>query len=415
MRKSGALLLFLAAIFAGSALHAVQNENRIYGVIVTVDGEEFEGLIRWDKNEVRWLDVLDGSKKIPRERLREVRRKLRDRRDERDRDEGIFDFIFRRRHRMPTFSGLSLSGIRFGHIQEMEPSGSNRAILTLKSGEQVEFRNGSTDIGTDIRGIIIEDVEEGEVDLDWDDIEVVRLMPARQTQESMFGPTLYGTLTTRRGDRFTGPLCWDMDEVFASDILDGKERGRRRKIKFANIKSIARYSSRAAQVMLKSGEELVLGGTNDVNSGNRGIIVSDPGFGQVKVGWRDFKIVEFTDDESKTSYDTFDGGRRLNGTVYTEDGEAYTGRIRWDNDEEYSWELLDGHAGKLQFDIEFGKINAIEKESSRSVQVTVLDGRQFELSGSNDVSRGNRGIFIETGEGDLVIVEWDEFKRVEFK
>ncbi len=30
----------------------------------------FEGLIRWDKNEASWVDVLDGTKEIDRKKAR---------------------------------------------------------------------------------------------------------------------------------------------------------------------------------------------------------------------------------------------------------------------------------------------------------------------------------------------------------
>ena len=39
--------------------------DRLYGRIVTDDGEVYQGLIRWGTNEASWYDLLDGSKKIP--------------------------------------------------------------------------------------------------------------------------------------------------------------------------------------------------------------------------------------------------------------------------------------------------------------------------------------------------------------
>ncbi|MBD3333194.1 hypothetical protein GF356_10120, partial [candidate division GN15 bacterium] len=53
------LLVLLAATGA-----TADNEGRIYGKIITVDGDTFEGLIRWDKNEANWVDVLNGNKEL---------------------------------------------------------------------------------------------------------------------------------------------------------------------------------------------------------------------------------------------------------------------------------------------------------------------------------------------------------------
>ena len=58
------LLLLTASSFAAD------NSHRIYGKIITVDGDTFEGLIRWDKNEVSWVDMLDATKDLPKKNLK---------------------------------------------------------------------------------------------------------------------------------------------------------------------------------------------------------------------------------------------------------------------------------------------------------------------------------------------------------
>ena len=200
----------------------------------------------------------------------------------------------------------------------------------------------------------------------------------------------------------------------SEDILDGDSRKRRRKIKFKDIKAIERYSSSAATVIFHDDEEIVLRGTNDVDDDNRGIIISDPGFGQVRVNWDEFDRLDFSPMGQAVGYDQFDGGRKLRGTVFTEEDESYTGDIRWDNDEEYTWEFLNGSYRGADFYIEMGLIESIEKKSRRTALVTVKDGRTFRLRGSNDVDQDNKGIFITLANGDVEVVEWEEFDRVEF-
>ncbi len=287
-------------------------------------------------------------------------------------------------------------------------------LLTTKSGLEIELEHGSTDIGEDIREIIIEDSKEGEIELVWDDIETVTLMSPNKELESNFGDRLYGTMTTRRGETFTGFVCWDIDELFAEDILDGSEKHRKRKIPFGKIASIERYSSSGATVKLRDGDEMLLRESNDIDDGNRGIIISDLGFGQVRVNWDEFEKLEFTTAPKPVKYSDFDGGRRLYGTVYTDDGEKFTGEIRWDNDEEYTWEILDGDYHDIEFDIEFGYIKEIAKRSYRSSDVTVLDGRSFRLRGSNDVDEDNKGVYVTLDNGEEVEVDWEDFEKVEF-
>ena len=46
--------------------------------------------------------------------------------------------------------------------------------------------------------------------------------------------------------------------------------------------------------------------------------------------------------------------------------------------------------------------------------MTLLDGRVFQLSGSNDVDDGNRGIYVSDEDGDLTGVDWNDFEEVRF-
>jgi hypothetical protein len=401
------------ALLALSAL--ADNSGRIYGIITTVDGDEFEGLIRWDKNEGSWVDLLNGNKEIPRKYLRKSR-SSRKKYSDREGSIKILGMEIGGIGRTTwNWSSAAQSGMRFGHIKSMEIIDDDNVLIITQSGLEVELGGGSTDIGTDIREIVIEDRNEGEIELVWDDVETIEFMAARTDEESNFGERLYGNLETRRGERFTGFVCWDVDELFASDILDGEEKRRKRKISFGKIAAIERYSSSGATVIMRDGDELLLRGTNDVNDDNRGITICDNDLGQIVVDWDEFERVEFIPAPKQIKYSDFDGGRLLRGTVFTEDGEQYSGTIRWDNDEEYTWEILDGNSHDVEFDIEFGKIKEIQKRSYRSSTVVLRDGRSFRLSGSNDVDDDNKGVFVSTDDGDEVEIDWDEFEKVVFE
>ena len=397
--------LLLVATIAAPPLAAQDMAGRIYGRITTDDGDVFEGVIRWDRNEASWVDILNGSKVRYANRqssTREPRRRIE-----------IFGVTVYEGD--GGSSSTRTSGIRFGHIQTMEPLGSNSALLTLQSGEGVEFRNGSTDLGSDIREILVEDPERGEVELRWRDIESIDFFQAPDDAVSNYGYRLYGTLFTRNGYEFEGFICWDVDEVLSTDVLDGNdESGRRRKIRFGNIARIQRESSSSALVVLNNGEEVILRGTNDVNSDNNGILVLDPNLGQVEVHWNDFEEVVFSEPEYVPTFDDFAYSGPMSGTVYARDGDVFEGDIIWDNDEAYAWELLDGDLDDLEFDIEFGKIRSIERISSRAAEVTLFDGRTFELRDSNDVDDDNDGIYVLDADGNETRLSWREFERVVF-
>jgi hypothetical protein len=350
----------------------VSGSNRLYGRVIARSGQELTGYIRWDRNEGSWSDLLDANKVRP-------------------------------------SGSAAVSGIRFGHIDRIDVTGSEGALFTLKSGEQVEMGARATDLGSGLRALVVDDATGGRAELAWRDLETVEFQAAPEAHLAMEG-RVHGTLTTASGMEFTGYVAWDVDEIYTSDVLDGEQDGYDREVPFGAIASIHRNGSRSARVVLHDGQDLVLSGTNDVDDSNNGISVSDLTLGQVKVEWDDFDAVRFHEVEAEPGYGLFDGGRLIQGTVITESGNELVGEVRWDNDETYTWEMLNGDAGGVDFQIEFGQIAQIRK-TDRGSTVVLRDGRTFELSGSNDVDGDNRGITVLMDDGSQEI-EWEDFAEL---
>ncbi|MBN1163395.1 MAG: hypothetical protein JXB45_02340 [Candidatus Krumholzibacteriota bacterium] len=407
MKQGRVAILLVVLIFTLTASSLADDRGRIYGKITTVDEDVFEGLIRWDKNEGSWVDFLNSTRELPRESRRSRRKRYK------ERTRKIFGISIGVTRSYLHEYKTGETGIRFGHIRSLEVLDDYTARLTLKSGETFEVQGGSTDIGKSIREIVVEDRNEGEIEFEWDDIERIDFEQNRGDLKSAFGERLYGTVTTQQNDEYTGWICWDVDELFAEDILDGNEKRRSRKIQFGKIRAIEHDGSSRALVILKNGDEMVLRGTNDVDSSNRGIVINDINVGQITVMWDEFERLELTSPPEPEEYDRFDGGHLLKGTVFTDKGDQYKGIIRWDDDEQYTWEVLDGEYRDVQFDIEFRNISEIKRKGNGSI-VTLWDGTRIKLSDSNDVDDDNRGIFIELSDGREMEVEWDDFDRAEF-
>lgn len=400
------LALAMLCLFLAPGLHA--EAGFLFGTIVLDDGEELTGRIRWDKNEGSWDDILDADK---------VRTDRHHRSRRRSKKISIFGIEV---YSEGGFSGsTSSSGLRFGYIEKIVPQSRSRATIHLKGGEKVKFKGGA-DLSSSIREILIDDVEEGVLEIDWKDIDEVRFSSMTsdyQPSREFAGHRLYGVLLTDSGIEFEGFIMWDKDEIWSTDILDGDQRSRSRKIPFRRIAKITKLSSRACEVTLTNGKEMKLSGSNDVDDDNRGIVVIVPDWGQVIVDWDEFESVTFKPAPEKyvRVYDDFDAPWRLYGTVYNNYGDEYTGEITWDDDEKYSWEILDGNYRDMEFEIEFAYIQSIKRRSSRSCEVTLYSGDKFRLRDSNDVDDGNRGIYVLTEDGEEFSVDWDEFEKVEFK
>ncbi len=410
--KTAAALAAALVVIAAPLVAQAADPGQLYGRIRTVDNVVHEGFIRWAGNEAGLYDVLSLSKPIP-ERNRRDADRLGWKAQERENRIEIFGIGITLPGDRVSIGSSSQSGIRFGHISSLEVLGSSRLRVLLKSGEEVVFEGGG-DVGSSANPILVEDRLGEEVKLNWRDIRAVDFMPA-PARTSRWGERLYGTLRTRDGAEFTGYVAWDMDEIFTSDVLDGDEGDRDHEIPFGRIRALARESSSATRVTLFDGDVLVLRGSNDVNSSNRDIMIADPALGEIRVGWEAFDRLELQRPPAELDPSALDLGSRLRGTVQARGGESHTGWIRWDNDEEFGWEILDGRlADGVDLDVELGRIRSIERVSYDASRVTLRDGRTFRLDGSNDVDDGNRGLYVERTDGTLVLVPWDRFESVTF-
>jgi hypothetical protein len=388
--------------------------GRLFGRVLTRDGDVFEGYLRWDQNEGSWADLLHGAKIIPIENYEDAVALGAEEGEPRGRSFDFFGFTVSWDEDGESWPDQAQSAIRFGHLRSIEVLDDDRALLVLKSGDEFEMVASSTDMGDDLRGLVVEDAEYGEVELDWDDLEVVDFSSSAGAASSSMGDRLYGRVTTQWGGEFTGFVAWDNDEIFGKDVLDGDQRGVDHSIPFMNIRAIYHDGDDGARVVLNNGEEIRLEDSNDVDDSNRGIVVADPALGQVTVQWDEFESLELSPPPTQDLYATFDGGRSLYGTVRDDRGESFTGFIRWDNDEEFTWEILDGEFRNVEFDVEFGQIQQIQRISSSRARVTLLDGRSFQLENSNDVDEGNKGILVFMEDGEAVLIPWNELEDVEF-
>lgn len=345
----------------------------LYGDVTTVDGEVMSGFLRWDRNEGGWADLLDAYKRS-------------------------------------ADGSLAQAGIRFGHMDRIRVDGRSSAVVLLKNGEEVVLEAHGTDLGSDLRSLVVFSADGDRFELNWGALDQVDLRDA-PADALPPGGRLYGTLTTRAGDAFTGYITWDIDEVYTTDILDGDVRGQDVEIPFAAIETIERFSSSAADVRLRNGDELRLRGSNDVDDSNRGITVADPGLGQILVAWDELDRVDFHEAEIAGAAVPFQGGEALRGEVETRDGRTFAGTIVWDADESSSWEMLNGDSRGVEFQIEFAQIAEI-RSLGDGAEVELRDGRVYQLRGSNDVNGSNDGIVIRSEDGSAHRVPWNQFREL---
>ena len=417
MTGLGVGLLATAMMFSGSAeARAAPDPDRLYGRVRTSDGETIEGYVRWDRTESHWIDVLDGLKQIPREWEREAESLDPEYAEEKRRARSLVAFGIRLTWDVDDDEDLRLSesGIRFTHVRSLVPIDARSAVVTLTSGEELTLRSASSDIGRTMRGVEVDVPGAETIQVAWQDLERVDFMEAPARVPAPSDQRLFGTVETWSNVTLTGYVSWDLDEIFDTDILDGREHGVDHEILFGNIRRIEWESDRSARVYLRNGDDLELRGTNDVNRDNRGIEISDPHFGRVTVRWEDFKSIAFETRAETAPRPSFEPGRPIWGVVMAHDGRVIEGEIRWGNDEAQWWEFLDGWSGDLDFDVEFGAIQELRKANENRLLILLRDGRRLELDSTTDVDGRHLGVFVKPEGRARRLVRWRDVDRVVF-
>ena len=424
------LLRWILVLSTFAALPAsAQNADRIWGRVHTTEGEVHTGFIRWDETAASWADILEARKELPEENYFAWL-------EAHDRERATRT-IELRGYRItwnevdPDFPMEILSGVRFGHLDSLVVIDGEHAELTLRSGTRLRLEPRGGSRGNSSPDVHVAAPGEAEAEVEWEELERVVFSTAPPSAYPA-ARRLYGTTVDRDGRRFTGYLAWDQDEILESDVLDGRETRRpsERQVRFGDIRSLTR-TDRGTRVELDTGGTLELEGSNDVDRGNRGLRIADSGLGVVVVPWEHLQALRFH-GAGETGGGTggtsaaragFDGGRLLAGTVVTREGEELQGRLRWDADEAGSWDILNGEADGIEYEIEFGFVRRIEPgEEEDGATVTLADGRTLELGGPRDVSSDNKGVMVESPEDSGTrdgrqgwrLVPWDDIREARF-
>lgn len=413
----------LTALIIAPWLANAQDEHFIYGRITMVDNKSYEGPIRWGKEEVYWNDMFNAAKG-KNENLRYLSSAERDDLIERQHeynhwhndsdwsrwgrnfgfrwdDDGDYDFTHQ-------FS------CQFGEIKSLSPSGSKWVDIELQNGMKFELDGeGYNDVGLDIRVI---DRELGEVEIYWNRIEKIEFINTPSKLMNRFGKPLYGTVESF-GKKYTGYIQWDHDERLSIDKLDGDSDDGDLSIEFDKIASITRVGSRC-RVQLKSGREIYLEGSNDVNRENRGVIVMNRDMPSVDVPWDEFDKITFDDKipNALVSYDQFKNQKELSATVKTFNGETYSGRIVYDLDEQYDFELLQGKQHDCEYAVPFRSVKRIKAHDDTSCEVELKNGERLMLDDGQDVNGKNQGILVfASGKANPQYIPWDKVSEIEFR
>lgn len=413
-------LIYVCSIFLLSTTLFAQDEGFIYGKITLIDGDKYEGPIRWGKEEIFWSDHFNAAK-LENENLNYLSTEQLDLLDKSKYDSWAsqnsnWNWI----NRSVTYHGnwyndekhVHQFNCEFGEIASITPFGREKAELVMRNGDRLKVDgSGYNDLGTKVK---INDPELGQIDLQWERIEKVEFMNSPKKMENKFGNALFGTVETSIG-KFTGFIQWDHDERISTDKLDGDSNDGKMSIEFGKIQSIERIGSSRSLVTLMSGRKIELSGSNDVNSENRGVIVNIEGVGRVDIPWKSFNLVSFTDvKDSGLSFAKYSKQKELVGTLITRNNEQLNGKIVFDLDETFDYEILHGELDDVKFFIPFKYIAAVKPKNYEYSDVLLKNKSNYLLGISQDVSDKNSGMLVFNSKNPDYIT-WDMVKEIRFE
>lgn len=393
-----AILAFAVEVSAQST------EGFIYGKIYT-DNSTYTGPLRWGTEEVLWTDLFNASKTTD-----QYKKLVPEKKDEDNNWLGIdwsFGSIWEDKIVPHQFS------CQFGYLSVITIHPDNAVKVKLKNGREFEINGeGYNDVGSDIT---VADPELGVVAIKWQRIRRIEFTETPARLEAIFGQPLYGTAEGVRKEKFTGYIVWDNDERLLSDKLDGESDDGNISIKFGDIRTIERQGD-GSKVILRSGRELYLTGTNDVDEENRGIFIVTPGIGVVKMNWEGFRSVTFSNpDIGNPSYSQFAPPSFLYGTVSRIDGEDLSGRIIFDIDEMLDMEIIEGRENDIEYNVLLSNIKKIVPKNHDYSSIELRNGKILLLGDGQDVSARNGGVLVFVkGKREPQYVSWKKINEIIF-
>jgi len=389
---------------------AQSNQGYIHATVTFEKGESHTGYLRWEREEATWDDLFHtGYRENPWIDSLDLTALNKEKRDQFYATHGLIKRLaYALNNDEESGPGWRMLLIRFGDIQNIEINSGEDDYLITADGGRHRIGGYANDDGSDLW--LYEKGEEP-LEIEWNDLESI-VFSAAPEDHTPYAQRLYGTVETTVGN-FTGPIMWDKSECLDIDTLDGENDDGDLTIAMGDIRSIRKVDGNSVLIEEKNGLQYDMWGSNDVNKSNRGIWIHTSDRGWVDVSWKRFIQVTFSDETvSGTPRADFNNNQPMHGTVHLKDGSTRRGRLVYDIDEGFAWDLFNGEDKGITYDIPFNLITEVKQLDSETCRVTLTSGLSLELSQDQDSGTDHGGVLVFADSTDLKTAEYIPWRLV---
>ncbi len=385
----------------------------IYATVQFPDGETHTGYLRWVKEEATWDDLFHcGYRESPWTEFIDAEAFKKDKRDHFYQSHGLIKrVVYALRQDDLDIPGWRMFLIRIGDIQRFEIHAGKDDYIIVADGSKHRIGGYANDDGSDLW---LYEKNQEPLRISWNDLVSIDFHPTPDDHPP-YATRLFGTVETNEGS-FTGPIMWDKSECLSIDQLDGKNDQGKISLAMGDIHSIRKQDNQSVFVEMKDGRAFEMFGSNDVDHGNRGIWVLTPDFGWVDISWKVFQKATFAPKPGCGSpHSDFGHNQPLRGKIELEDGTTRQGRLVYDLDEGFSWDIFNGTQNQISYDIPFTMITRIVRLDNETSRVHLRSGHSLELSQNQDTGVKHGGVLVfNEDESAADYFPWGQIAAVEF-
>ena len=417
---SFSFLLPALSFAQGPASASGSGSGFIHATVTWPSGESKTGFLRWSDEEAFWDDLFHcGYRQLVWSDYVDLEELRRERRAEYFKTHGLLDrLMYAMDNDRDNPVGWRMFLSRFGDMRSIEIHDREDDFAITADGGRHQIGGFANDAGATL---FLYNGEEEPERIRWNDLAEIVFSPA-PLGAAPYAERLYGRVETSEG-ALEGFIQWDKSECTSRDVLDGEDQSGEVDLEMGDIASITRARDNSVEVVLKEGAVRHLDGSNDVNGSNRGIMVEVADLGRVTVPWNRFDRITFSEGHgSGPGRSTYANSAPLRGSVTGTDGRVLSGRLVFDLDEAWRWDVFNGEtAAGLEYDIPFQHITRIEPGAENagqqnSCRVTLRSGQVLELGNNQDTGLRNAGMLVFGAEGsDPVHLLWSRIRSIELQ